>query len=161
MAKRAADVLKQAERGNGGGVGEIEDDRPWRTYYNPYGDAHRLPSDPVQMSLYMEAGWTLHKPSHPLKRPVEQKMRDGSIFNFGSASQDVSESELARFNTTAESRARHSAPTATYYTTEGTALENLPADPESMEKYLAAGLSLNPPIAAKASGTVQLLRKEA
>lgn len=158
MVKRVNDALKTAERGNGGAVGEIEDDRPWRTYWNQYGEGHRFPADAAQLMILMEQGWALYKPRSTVTKPKSQRMRDGSVFDLGIATQEVSESEWARIKSSPdERRGRSLGPTATYYTAQGGELPNLPADPESMAQYLLAGLTLDPP--AKAPGKVLQLRE--
>lgn len=136
-----------------GEVTEVTYDRPYRWFYNPYGDKAWLPADPVQMSLWMEGGWTLHKPRNPLKKPTSQKMRDGSVFEFSNSAADVSDAERVRLNRNPSQLS--AAPTATYYTAEGTALNNLPADAASMADYLKAGLTLDPPV--KTPGEVKQL----
>ncbi len=158
MAKQADPVLRQAERGNGGAVGEVTDDRAWRIYYNQYGEPHRLPADPAQLMVLMEQGWTLHKPQHPRKKPVTVTLANGTSYDFGTSAQDLTEAERRRMNTSPAQREAAVAPTATYYTATGSPVPNLPADPENMALYLASGLTLDPP-AAKASGKVTLLRE--
>jgi hypothetical protein len=133
-----------------GGDDGVTYDRPHRTFYNPYGLAAVLPADPIQMSIWMEAGWSLHKPSKPLEKPATQKMRDGSEFVFSTGAADVSEAEWERINASPTDRRVAAGPVATYWTAQGGELPNLPADPESMAKYLAAGLLLDPPSADKA-----------
>lgn len=120
-------------------------DRPYRWYWNPYGTKAWLPADPAQMSLFMEGGWSLHKPAKPLELPDEMKAL------IASTSQDVTEAERLRMNSSPAERERAVQPTATYYTKEGSALHNLPADPASMAEYLAAGLSLDNPVKAAVS----------
>lgn len=123
-----------------GGDNGVTYNRPYRTFYNPYGVAARLPADAAQMSLWMEGGWTLHKPAKPLELPDEMKAL------IASTSQDVTEAERLRMSSSPAERERAVQPTATYYTKEGSALHNLPADPASMAEYLAAGLSLDNPV---------------
>jgi len=139
-----------------GEVGEVYYDRPYRWYYNPYGVKAWLPADPIQMSLFMEAGWSLHKPKNPLKQPTSQKMRDGTVYEYAIATQDLSEVEAKRMKRSPSEVSAAATPTATYYTKEGTALEGLPADPASMADYLKSGLTLDPP--TKAAGEVKQLR---
>ncbi len=142
-----------------GGADGVTYDRPYRWFWNPYGLKAWLPADPVQMSLWMEAGWSTSAPHSPLKRPATQKMRDGSIYEFATATHDPSAAEIARFNRNPgelQTAVAQASPTATYYTKEGSALHNLPADPKSMADYLAAGLTLDPP--AKALGEVVQLK---
>lgn len=122
-----------------GGDDGVTYNRPYRIFYNPYGVAARLPADAAQMSLWMEAGWALHKPANPLELPESMKQL------IASTSQDVTEAERLRMNSSPAEREKAVQPTATYYTREGSALHNLPADPQSMADYLAAGLSLDPP----------------
>jgi hypothetical protein len=62
-------------------------------------------------------------------------------------------------NTSPAQREAAVAPTATYYTAQGSPVPGLPADPENMALYLASGLTLDPPPAAKAPGKVTLLRE--
>lgn len=154
VQRRVADGSHLLEDINSGQViGDeyvLTDNRPWRTYYNPYGEAHRFPADPVQMALLAEGGWTIFPPANPLPRPTSQKMRNGSVFEFASSGADPSPAEMARLNGGGQPVASV-APTATYYTAEGTAIPGLPADPQSMADYLKAGLTLNPPATEAAS----------
>lgn len=133
-----------------GEVEQVTYDRPYRTYYNPYGQSAYMPADPVQMMLLAEGGWTIFKPINPLPAPKSVRTRDGGEFSFDVTGQDLSESERNRLNnrdkvTPQVVQQVAQAPTATYYTPTGTALHNLPADAENMKQYLAAGLSLDPP----------------
>lgn len=136
-----------------GEVREVTYDRPYKWFYSPYGVKAWLPADPIQQSLWMEGGWALIKPRSPMKRPTSQKMRDGSTYDYGSAAQDISPAELARFDKS--TKATIVTPTATYYTADGMAIPNLPADATSMVDYLKAGLTLDPPI--KTAGEVKQL----
>ncbi len=131
-------------------------DRPYRWYWNPYGVKAWLPADPVQMSMFMEGGWALSKPAHPLKQPTTQKMADGTEYDFGITGQEVSPVEKKRMQRN-PSDVTSNAPTATYYSANGDELPNLPADPTSMHEYLTMGLTLTPP--AKASGELILLKQ--
>jgi hypothetical protein len=80
-------------------------------------------------------------------------MRDGSEFDFGSATAEVSQAELDRIN--GGGNKPSATPTATYYSAMGDVLPNLPADPKSMKEYMELGLSLTPP--TKAAGEVTKL----
>lgn len=155
MAAKADPLLREAERGRGGAVGPIEYDRPYRIFWNRYGEAFEFPADPAQFMLLIEQGWLVQKPRKPEPKPRFQVMRDGSHYEFSGTAQDVSEVERARMNKTPSSPAA-TQPTATYYTKDGNPLHNLPADPQSMSEYLAAGLTLDPP--NKATGEVVQLK---
>lgn len=128
----------------------LADDRPWRIYYNQYGESRRFPADPVQFQILTEQGWTITKPRSPKAKPKTMKMRDGSIFDFGSAGNDVSQAEKYRMNKVPNGQA-NTGPTATYYSQNGDVLPNLPADPASMKAYLEMGLSITPPANVAAS----------
>ena len=128
----------------------LADDRPWRIYYNRYGESRRFPADPVQFQILTEQGWTVTKPRRPAVRPRQMKMRDGSIFDLNSAGNDVSEAESYRMQKVPNGQA-NTGPTATYYSQNGDVLPNLPADPASMKAYLELGLSLTPPANAAVS----------
>lgn len=143
-----------------GEVKSVTYNRPYRTYWNRYGESAEMPADPIQLMILMEQGWLLHKPTHIEKKPKFQVMKNGSRFEFSESAQEPTEAEVAKFNKTPTAPVSQ-APTATYYTAEGTPLPNLPADPASMADYLKSGLSLNPPQSAKASGKVVQLLKEA
>lgn len=127
----------------------LTDNRPWRVYYNRFGESRRLPADPVQFQLLTEQGWTVTKPRSPAKKPLTQKMRNGSIYEFNSASQEPTSAEWAKFNGGAAQVSV--VPTATYYSQQGDVLPNLPADPASMKAYLEMGLSITPPAKAAVS----------
>ena len=120
----------------------LTDDRPWRVYYNRFGESRRFPADPVQFQILTEQGWTIHKPRKAAAKPRTMKMRDGSIYDFGSTAAEPTSSELAKFN---GGGTQSTAPTATYYSQHGDILPNLPADPASMKAYLEMGLSITPP----------------
>lgn len=126
------------------GLKEFKYDRPYRTYWNRYGETAYMPADPANLISFMEQGWTLFKPTHPEEKPTQQRMKDGTIFELAGASADLSDVERARINRT-PGEAKQAVPTATYYSAQGDAIPDLPADPESMKKYLELGLSLTPP----------------
>lgn len=100
--------------------------QPKATYYNQYGDALLLPADPWSQEHYLGRGLKLTPPKKPKQRDPAQMV--------GVAEWDGNKTAIPS-----------EGPTATYYTADGTSLPNLPADPESMTKYLAAGLTLSPP----------------
>jgi len=138
--------------------GEVRDvtyDRPYRWYWNAYGEKFWMPADPVQALIFMEQGWSLQAPRKPEKKPTTHKMRNCSVYSFADATVDVSEVEQARMNRT-PGEVKKAVPTATYYSANGDELPNLPADPESMKQYLELGLTLTPP--TKTAGEVTQLR---
>lgn len=128
-----------------GEVKSVTYDRPYRTYWNPYGKSAYLPADPIQMSLFMEGGWMLHKPTNPLPEPTSRVMADGTIYEYASSANEVSEVEMKRMQRNPSEMQAAATPTATYYSANGDVLEGLPADPKSMKEYLELGLSLTPP----------------
>lgn len=125
---------KRALRASGALVLPVEGlaSAPTATYYDQYGEAKpNLPADRLSQSLYLRKGWSLTKPRRPKKRPVTELV---GVADWDGTRQSIpQDDELA------------AVAVATYYTAAGTPLPNLPADPESMAKYLASGLSLDPP----------------
>ena len=103
-----------------------------RRYWDEYGEEHILPGDAWSMEHYVNRGLLLRKPLKPKKRP---KVELVGVQDWDGKKEAV----------------EASGPTATYYTEDGAAVPNLPADPESMAKYLANGLSLSKPRARKAA----------
>ena len=103
-----------------------------RRYWDDYGEERILPGDAWSMEHYVNRGMLLRKPLKPKKRP---KVELVGVQDWDGKKEAV----------------EASGPTATYFTEDGTAVPNLPADPESMAKYLQSGLSLSKPRASKAS----------
>jgi hypothetical protein len=132
---------------------KLSSDQEWTTYYSPYGKAVRFPVHAQLDKIRRKAGWLTSKPRVPKKTPTVIKMRDGSEFDFSSATADVTQAELDRIN--GGGKPGNSVPTATYYSAMGDVLPNLPADPVSMKQYMELGLSLTPP--TKAAGEVTKL----
>jgi hypothetical protein len=150
MAQRKQRITNGDEQ-EVGLVEEVYYDRSYRTLYNRWGDAHRVPSDPVTLSDLLQQGWTTSKPAHPEERPVGKQMADGSIFYYNTASQETSEVEIARINRNPSEMGKAAGPTATYYNTNGDAFGPWPADPESLKGYMEIGFTLTAPAKAPAT----------
>lgn len=131
-----------------GEVSEVWFTRPYRTMWNPFGEPHEVPTDQANLIDLLLQGWTMIAPEHPRERPQGKLMRNGSIFYYEDSAKEVSDVERRRMErdpSTVMAQTQAPAPTATYYSPQGDKLEGLPADPESMAKYLELGLSLTPP----------------
>ncbi len=131
-----------------GEVAEVWFDRPYRTMWSPYGDAHEVPTDQANLIDLLLQGWTMIAPEHPRERPTGKLMRNGSTFYYQDATRDVSEVERRRMDrdpSTVMAQTHAPTPTATYYSAQGDKFEGWPADPASIKEYLALGFSLTPP----------------
>lgn len=138
---------KRKLRNNGALVVMLPDSSGQKTatYYNEYGDAlPGLPADPASLQMYMQVKrYTLRPPAHPLPRP-EVPGLDKTQADWHGEKQHIQEDGMPYEGDEVDG------PVATYYTAEGTAVPDLPADPENMGKFLALGLSLDPPHGAEA-----------
>lgn len=107
--------------------------QPKGTYWNKYGEPlYGLPCDAWSLVHYLRRGLLLQKPERPKKRPQ-------------TAGVGVADWDGRSKQGTPEDAAQPAGPTATYYTADGTAVPNLPADPASMAAYIANGLTLSAP----------------
>lgn len=103
--------------------------QPKAVYYDRYGNKyHNLPADPWSIEHYGRRGWSLAPPSQ-----VEERPKPAPV--------GVSDDVLPRM----PMAQAPVGPVATYYQKDGTAIEGLPADPQSMAQYLEMGLSLSKP----------------
>lgn len=142
-----------------GEVQEVWFDRPYRTMWNRYGEPHEMPTDQNNLIDLLLQGWTMYDPPNPAEKPRAKLMRDGTIFDYGLTSQDVSDVERARMNRNPSVSTGMVTPTATYYSAQGDKFEGWPADPESIRQYLDLGFTLSPPATpAKASGRAKPTR---
>lgn len=142
MAKRT-DRAKAAALAAGGGAALLpvpgpDQSQPFGVYYDRFGTTYHLPTD----------SWSVHhygtRRNNPLSQtPPAKKTKRPEVAAVGTLDNwDWSMVEEGN-----PAKATDGKPvTTTYYTKDGTAIEGLLADPESMLRYInEIGLSLTPP----------------
>lgn len=142
MAKRT-DRAKAAALAAGGGAALLpvpgpDQSQPFGVYYDRFGTTYHLPTDSWSVHHYgtrRNNPLSQTPPAKRTKRPAAAAVGTLDNWDWSMAEQPGKASEP-----------QPAGPTATYYTKDGVALENLPADPDNMLRYLnEVGLSLTPP----------------
>lgn len=139
------ELARRAHRNGGAAIAALPDleEQPKATYYDAYGRSMVLPADEFSRHQYLKEGLTLSKPRRPKALPKEIDP------NIAATQQDWDgrDPKLAR-------SAPAAAPTVTYYTAAGTSFEGL-SDPDSMAKYFALGMSLEPKARSRAAAKAE------